>query len=432
MAAKPIEHGEGVWYQVTGADTKGPYFFTQCPPDCGLPTKSVVIPKGYHHENWVRLLCDAGIITGEKIEFRPDSTAASCDTCYPLTKQAIEYANQKQINESCERKGRKKKRKAKHRKNNKHLAKKTAPEFKSSVSTSDNASIVGTEPLEEGGGLKFSLMDIRDDKSYLFDDSLYAHPLGEFTAPKNLDTYPGGLLEYIVQCARKKGAKRIGFKLMECKPSGNWETQEDLCAKIIDELVNKHYQASPHPDETEPFYQLRSITVNKDSSTITLPSGTWSWILHHFVSYKEKVGSDTKTRWYKMMELKLEEDNAKGEQEEEYPGLRLKNHEWRGREINLYIEAKQPYPNENPWYDITGYYTCGGEEVQFSQYTFDFYRYRDSAAIDMWEDHNKIVRLLYNAGVITKEKTYTSIGLEKKCICYRLTGQALAYAHRDW
>ena len=124
-------------------------------------------------------------------------------------------------------------------------------------------------------------------------------------------------------------------------------------------------------------------------------------------------------------------DNAQSEQEEEYPGLRLKNHEWRGREINLYIEAKQPYPNYNPWYDITGYYTCGGEEIQFSQYTFDFFRYRDSAAIDMWEDHDKIVRLLYNAGVITKEKTYTSIGLEKKCICYRLTDQALAYAHRE-
>lgn len=123
--------------------------------------------------------------------------------------------------------------------------------------------------------------------------------------------------------------------------------------------------------------------------------------------------------------------NAQAEQEEEYPRLRLKNHEWRGREINLYIEAKQPYPNYNPWYDITGYYTCGGEEIQFSQYTFDFFRYRDSAAIDMWEDHDKIVRLLYNAGVITKEKTYTSIGLEKKCICYRLTDQALAYAHRE-
>ena len=122
---------------------------------------------------------------------------------------------------------------------------------------------------------------------------------------------------------------------------------------------------------------------------------------------------------------------TKQNQKEEYLGLRLKGHEWRGREINLYIEAKQPYPNENPWYDITGYYTCGGEEVQFSQYTFDFYRYRDSAAIDMWKDHDKIVNLLYNAGIITKEKTYKSIGLEKKCICYRLTDQALAYAHRD-
>lgn len=123
---------------------------------------------------------------------------------------------------------------------------------------------------------------------------------------------------------------------------------------------------------------------------------------------------------------------TKQKQKEEYPGLRLKGHEWRGREINLYIEAKQPFPNENPWYDITGYYTCGGEEVQFSHCTFDFFRYRDSAAIDMWEDHDKIVRLLYNAGVITKEKTYKSIGLERKCICYRLTDQALAYAHRDW
>jgi hypothetical protein len=123
---------------------------------------------------------------------------------------------------------------------------------------------------------------------------------------------------------------------------------------------------------------------------------------------------------------------TKQNQKEEYSGLRLKGHEWRGREINLYIEAKQPYPNKNPWYDITGYYTCGGEEVQFSHCTFDFFRYRDSAAIDMWEDHDKIVRLLYNAGVITKEKTYKSIGLERKCICYRLTDQALAYAHRDW
>ena len=289
-------------------------------------------------------------------------------------------------------------------------------------------------------------MDIREDNTNPFKKSFRAHPLGEFTAPKNLDAYPGGLLEYIVQCARKNGAKhaRIGFKLMERKSYGNWETQEDLCERIIYELVHKHHQPSPHPDESKSFYQLRSITLNKETSNITLPSGTWSWILYHFVSLKDGVGSDTKTKWFKAMELRLEElqesstpvhcavDNAQAEQEEEYPGLRLKGHEWRGREINLYIEAKQPYPNENPWYDITGYYTCGGEEVQFSHCTFDFFRYRDSAAIDMWEDHDKIVRLLYNAGVITKEKTYKSIGLERKCICYRLTDQTLAYAHRDW
>lgn len=111
--------------------------------------------------------------------------------------------------------------------------------------------------------------------------------------------------------------------------------------------------------------------------------------------------------------------------------LNLKNHEWRGREINLYIEAKRPYPNYNPWYKVTGYYTCGGEEIHFSQYPYDFFRFRDSAAIEIGEDHEKIVNLLYNAGVITKEETWRSIGVETKCICYRLTDQALEYANRQ-
>lgn len=154
---------------------------------------------------------------------------------------------------------------------------------------------MGTEPLEEGGGLKFSLMDIRDDKSYLFDDSLYAHPLGEFTAPKNLDTYPGGLLEYIVQCARKKGAKRIGFKLMECKPDGNWETQEDLCAKIIDELVNKHYQASPHPDETEPFINLGALPLTRTLQPLL-------YLLVHGVGFYTTL-SHTRRRWGLILKL---------------------------------------------------------------------------------------------------------------------------------
>lgn len=124
-------------------------------------------------------------------------------------------------------------------------------------------------------------------------------------------------------------------------------------------------------------------------------------------------------------------DNVQAEQEEKYPGLKLKNHEWRGREINLCIESKQPYSNYNPWYKITGYSTCGGEEVQFSQYPYDCFRLRDSAAIEIGEDHDKIVRLLYNAGVITKEETWRSIGLETKCICYRLTDEALEYAHQQ-
>lgn len=302
VAAKPIEYREGVWYQVTGADAKGPYFFTQCPPDCGLPTKSVVIPKGYHHENWVQLLCDAGIITGEKIEFCPDSTAASHDTCYPLTNQAIEYANQKQINESCERKGRKKKRKAKHRKNNKHLAKKTASEFKSLTSISDDS--------------RFSSLE-----------------------------------------------------------------------KRLTELEN-----------------LVSVLSSRDKAEDLQESST---------SIYDTV------------------DNAKIEQEEKYPGLKLKKPEWKGREINLEIEAKRPYSNENAWYDVVGYYTYIDGQVDFTQYPYDLFRIRGSvAAIEIGEDHDKIVHFLYNAGIITKEVIYTSIGVSMKCKCYRMTDQAIKYAHR--
>lgn len=116
--------------------------------------------------------------------------------------------------------------------------------------------------------------------------------------------------------------------------------------------------------------------------------------------------------------------------------LNLKNHEWRGREINLYIEAKRPYPNYNPWYKVTGYYACGGEEVQFSQYPYDFFRFRDSAAIEIGEDHDKIVKLLYNAGIITGEETghYTTSSLNMpgaSYTYYRLTDQALEYAKRQ-
>ena len=52
-------------------------------------------------------------------------------------------------------------------------------------------------------------------------------------------------------------------------------------------------------------------------------------------------------------------DTVQTEQAEEYSGLKLKNQEWNGREINLDIEAKRPYPNDNAWYKVTGYYTYG-------------------------------------------------------------------------
>lgn len=105
--------------------------------------------------------------------------------------------------------------------------------------------------------------------------------------------------------------------------------------------------------------------------------------------------------------------------------LNLKNHEWNGREINLDIEAERPYPNYNAWYKVTGYYTYIDSQVQFSKYPYDFFRFRDSAAIEIGEDHDKIVKLLYNAAIITKEQTWKSIGVSTKCICYRLTDQAL-------
>lgn len=124
-------------------------------------------------------------------------------------------------------------------------------------------------------------------------------------------------------------------------------------------------------------------------------------------------------------------DTTQTEQEEEYPGLKLKKQKYKGREINLEIEAKRPYSNENAWYDVVGYYTYIDGQVDFTQYPYDLFRIRGSvAAIEMGEDHDKIVHFLYNAGVITKEVIYTSIGVSMKCKCYRMTDQAIKYAHR--
>lgn len=175
---------------------------------------------------------------------------------------------------------------------------------------SDSKIIEPDSPLD---GLKFSLMRV-DEDHHLIGRKCYIAPRKpkEFTAPQNLDTYPGGLLEYIVQCGRENGfpCNRIAFKLMEVVPSDDWETQEELCEQIVSELVNKHHQPLPNPDESESYYKINNIILNERSSWITLPSGTWSLALYHQVSFREKVGDEIEMHWYKAMELNLEKEPA--------------------------------------------------------------------------------------------------------------------------
>lgn len=169
------------------------------------------------------------------------------------------------------------------------------------------------EPDSHLGGVKFSLMRV-DEVDSLIGRKCYIAPQKpeEFTAPQSVDTYPGGLLEYIIQCGRKNGFphNRVAFKLMEVTPSDDWETQEELCEQIVYELVNKHHQPHPNPEQHHPgsYYKINNIILNKRSSWITLPSGTWSLALYHQVSFEEKVGDEIEMHWYKAMELKLEKE----------------------------------------------------------------------------------------------------------------------------
>ena len=171
------------------------------------------------------------------------------------------------------------------------------------------------EPDSPLGGVKFSLMRVDEDDS-LIGGKRYIAPQKpeEFTAPQNLDTYPGGLLEYIVQCGRKNGfpRNRIAFKLMEVISGDNWKTQEELCERILCELVNKHHQPRPDLRQCHPgvYYKINNIIINEKSSWITLPSGTWSLALYHKVSFRERRGDEMEVRWYKAMELKLEKEPA--------------------------------------------------------------------------------------------------------------------------
>ena len=75
-------------------------------------------------------------------------------------------------------------------------------------------------------------------------------------------------------------------------------------------------------------------------------------------------------------------------------------------------------------------------EIVFTLYTYGHDRFPDSGAILEGDNHEKVVNLLYKAGIITGEKTgsYTG-GYGMDCsrwiyIYYRLTDQAIEYANR--
>lgn len=319
-----------------------------------------------------------------------------------------------------------------------------AKELKSSTPNSDDSRIATIEKrLTELENLVRTFL-ARDEAEDLQESSTPVHDIADTTQTEQEEEYPGLKLkkqEYEgetinlrIEAIRDKNWNDVWYKVTGGEVDKDTGLSEYLFAPYT--IDRRRPQESvalkegpDYEERVQLFYNAGIITTEKTGRHIATFSPPWDSNYTYYRLTDQAI--EHTNRRQKTTPIQGAVDNAQTEQKEEYPGLRLKGHEWRGREINLYIEAKQPYPNENPWYDITGYYTCGGEEVQFSHCTFDFYRYRDSAAIDMWEDHDKIVRLLYNAGVITKEKTYTSIGLERKCICYRLINQALAYAHRE-
>lgn len=332
----------------------------------------------------------------------------------------------KGIEESRERKEKKKERKVEQRENNKRLAKMIAKELKYLIPDSDDSRIATIEKrLTELENLVRTFL-ARDEAEDLQESSTPVHDTADATQIEREEEYPGLQLK-----KQKYKGEIINLNIEAIRH----KSRNDVWYKVTGEYADGGGPVLFTPFDPNVYRFPGSVGIQEgknhkkivqllcDAGIITGEETGRYTTLFSF----DGLGEDYIC--YRLTDQAIEYTNQN--QKEKYPGLKLKNHEWRGREINLYIEAKRPYPNENPWYDITGYYTCGGEEVQFSQYTFDFYRYHDSAAIDMWKDHDKIVRLLYNAGIITKEKTYTSIGLEKKCICYRLTDQALAYAHRE-
>ena len=118
--------------------------------------------------------------------------------------------------------------------------------------------------------------------------------------------------------------------------------------------------------------------------------------------------------------------------------LNLNNQNFKGEILNLNIEAQEAQLTGETWYKVTGL-ELGKDEIStylFTPYTGDYSPPEKSVAIREGYKYEEKVSLLYNAGIITGEKTdsYTTSSLNMpgaSYTYYRLTDQALAYAHRE-
>lgn len=140
---------------------------------------------------------------------------------------------------------------------------------------SDSKIIEPDSPLD---GLKFSLMRV-DEDHHLIGRKRYIAPRKpkEFTAPQNLDTYPGGLLEYIVQCGRKAGLPRNSTRIVvgERFRSTN-SINTNVINKVMEELEEAHGFTAPSAGcKHAPLENLRALINSNNQGSIELPSGKW-------------------------------------------------------------------------------------------------------------------------------------------------------------
>jgi hypothetical protein len=234
-----------------------------------------------------------------------------------------------------------------------------------------------------------------------------------------------------------------------------WVTKEKVRDCILDEMVNLHGVAIPeHHDPSRRWSEFTRMVRSGQVPPLHLHAGVFK------LKYREFMGDHRCTdhaysdwyRYFKCLSLyrvkeeDLQESSAPVREtvdtvqaepkEEPVKELNLKNQEWEGSTINLDIEAKKPNGHQkNIWYKVTGKEAEREVEILFTKYTFINGSFPNSGAIMEGDNHEKIVKLLYNAGIITREKTggYTlpyPKHSEWRFVYYRLTDQAIAYANR--